>query len=126
MPIFNVIPGKFTNWYKEIPSEQIFKNGKALWVDNYLNDEEEANFQNKGYTMKLVFSNRIKAVYELTESNNSPNNANYEILLKDKIQSIYNDEKWLRTIKEKAQKKGISLDSMVYLDAKWMLDTYGK
>jgi len=123
---YNVIPGKFTNWYKEIPAEQIFKNGKALLVDNYLNDEEKANFQNKGYTMKLVFSNRIKAVYELTGSNGQQNNANYETLIKNKIKLIYSDKKWLTIIKEKAQKKGISLDSMVYLDAKWMIDTYGK
>jgi|GEM_PF-3559139 len=123
---YNVIPGKFTNWYKEIPSEQIFKNGKALLVDNYLNDEEKANFQNKGYLIKLLFSNRIKAVYEINGAINPQEKANYEVLIKDKMKSIYNDEKWLNVIKEKAQKKGISLDSMVYLDAKWMIDTYGK
>jgi len=124
---YNVIPGKYTNWYKEILPEQIFKNGKALLVDNYLNDEEKANFQNKGYTIKLLFSNRTKAVYELTWSSNNPqNNTNYKALIEDKIKLIYNDEKWLNTIREKAQKKGISLDSMVYLDAKWMIDTYGK
>ena len=123
---YNVIPGKFTNWFREVPTEEIFKNGKALLVDNYLSEEEKTNFQNNGYTIKLLFSNRIKAVYELNESNIPPNKAIYEALIKDKIKLIYNDEKWLNAIKEKAQKKGISLDSMVYLDAKWMIDTYGK
>jgi len=123
---YNVIQGKFSNWYKEVSPEQIFIHGKALLVDTYLSDEELANFQHNGYTMKLIFSTRIKAVYELNKSANLQDKANYEALIKDKIKSIFKDIKWLNVIKEKAIKKGITLDSMVYLDAKWMIDTYGK
>ncbi len=34
--------------------------------------------------------------------------------------SIRNTPDWLNQVKEKAKKKGVSLDSMIYLDAKWM------
>jgi hypothetical protein len=121
---YNVIPEKFTNWYKEVPINSVFKNNKTLLVDRYLSDQEEANFIKNGYAVKLLFSNRIKAVYEL--ANYQFETGNYEVLIKDKIKKIYSDKKWLNAIREKSLQKGISLDSMVYLDAKWMIDTYGK
>jgi hypothetical protein len=121
---YNVIPEKFTNWYKEVPINSMFKNNKMLLVDRYLSDQEEANFIKNGYAVKLLFSNRIKAVYEL--ANYKFETGNYEVLIKDKIKKIYSDKKWLNAIREKSLQKGISLDSMVYLDAKWMIDTYGK
>lgn len=62
---YNVIPGEFSNWLTKVRYEQIFVNEKALMVDTYLNDSEKADFEKKGYTLKLLFSNRIKAVYEL-------------------------------------------------------------
>lgn len=52
--------------------------------------------------------------------------ANYDALIKNEIQKILKDEKWLNLVKEKAVKNKIPLDSMLYLDAKWMIDTYGK
>jgi hypothetical protein len=52
--------------------------------------------------------------------------ANYDALIKYEIQKILKDEKWLNLVKGKAVKNKIPLDSMLYLDAKWMIDTYGK
>ena len=49
----------------------------------------------------------------------------YEELINEKIKTIKEDDKWLKSIKEKAIKKSIPLDSMLYLDAKWMIDNYG-
>ena len=123
---YNVIPGKFTNWYREVVPDQVFVNKKALLVDTYLNDIEKADLQNRGYTLKLLFSNRTKAVYELNRAINAQQKLNYKAFIAAKMKAIYLDEKWLNSIKEKAIKNGISLDSMVYLDAKWMIDTYGK
>jgi hypothetical protein len=123
---YNVIQGKFSHWYKQIPTDQIFINGKVLLVDTYLNDDEKSNFEKMGYTANLLFSNRIKAVYKLSELNPQQHQARREALILEKMKSIYSDEKWLNTIKVKAREKGIHLDSMVYLDAKWMIDTYGK
>ncbi len=39
-----------------------------------------------------------------------------------KIQEIKNDQNWLRHVEGKAKKNGISLDSMLYLDAVYMLN----
>jgi hypothetical protein len=36
---------------------------------------------------------------------------------------ILNSAEWLEHVKEKAKKRGISLDSMIYLDAKYMMET---
>jgi hypothetical protein len=33
------------------------------------------------------------------------------------------DENWMKDIKQKAEKNGISVDSMLYLDAKWLIET---
>lgn len=115
---YNVIPGKFSNWYKEVPQEQIFNNGIALLVDNHLRDTEIGNLLNTGYKLKLLFSNRTKAVYELSKSNNPQDKSNRMALIKDKMKSIYYDKKWMDLIREKANKNGIPLDSKIYLDAK--------
>jgi hypothetical protein len=127
---YNVIPYKFSNWFKEIPPQEIFKDGKVLLADTYISEEEKNKFRENGYEMNLVFSNRIKAVYELSilnkEGLDNGERNNYNESIKEKIQSIYNNKNWLDLVKEKAKKKNISLDSMLYLDAKWMVDTYGK
>lgn len=123
---YNVIQGKFSHWYEEVPADQIFIDGVALLVDTYLSDEEKNDLRNKGYTTNLIFSNRTKAVYKLNIINDKENIINRDLLIKEKMKSIYNDKNWLNSIKGKAREKGITLDSMVYLDAKWMIDTYGK
>jgi hypothetical protein len=52
--------------------------------------------------------------------------ADYEALINETILKIHHDKKWLNLIKEKALKNKIPLDSMIYIDAKWMVDTYSK
>ena len=38
------------------------------------------------------------------------------------IESIKANEEWLQDVQEKAIKNGISLDSMLYLDAVWVIE----
>ncbi len=42
------------------------------------------------------------------------------------INYIKTDAAWIKSIQEKADAKGISMDSMLYLDVKWMLDEEAK
>lgn len=49
----------------------------------------------------------------------------YQELINEKIKTIKEDDKWLNSIKDKAKKNKIPIDSMIYIDAKWMIDTYG-
>jgi hypothetical protein len=39
------------------------------------------------------------------------------------IANIKTDENWMKEITKKAKTNGISVDSMLYLDAKWIIDT---
>jgi hypothetical protein len=48
--------------------------------------------------------------------NNNPTNK-----LQNMIEFIKTDDKWMQLIRKKAQKKGISVDSMLILDATWCL-----
>lgn len=43
-------------------------------------------------------------------------------LIEIQMNIMRNDEKWIQSIEAKANDKGISLDSMLYLDAKWLLE----
>lgn len=49
----------------------------------------------------------------------------YNAAIKEKIQKIKIDKKWFDLIKEKARENNIPLDSMLYRDAKYMLDKFG-
>ena len=42
--------------------------------------------------------------------------------LKDLRRAIKGDNKWMSEIEQKAQKRGISIDSMLTLDAMWVLE----
>ena len=45
-----------------------------------------------------------------------------EIRIEDNIKAIYDNPQWLEKTKEKAKKKNIPIDSMVRIDAIWMVD----
>ena len=42
------------------------------------------------------------------------------------IEYIRTDKKWLEDIKLKADKNGVSLDSMLFLDATWQIKNVGR
>jgi hypothetical protein len=48
-------------------------------------------------------------------------NAEEKALIKD-MNYMRTDENWMKSIREKAEKKNISVDSMLYLDAVWIRD----
>ena len=70
---------------------------------------------------------RIKALN--TSSRWKPVNAitkNRKLKIEEYIQSIKNTPEWLEKIKKKAIEKKISLDSMILLDAIYMVDSEKK
>ncbi len=53
----------------------------------------------------------------------------YDVLtskIKGTMEYIRTDAKWIKAIQEKADKNGLSLDSMLYLDSKWMVEEDAK
>lgn len=47
---------------------------------------------------------------------------NYDRVMQHNIAVIRNDENWMNAIKKKAKEFGISVDSMLVLDAKWIIE----
>ena len=65
--------------------------------------------------------NYYKVTWEEAIGNKSQDEINQEIMQRQ-IEYIRSDEKWMNKIIEKAKDKNIPVDSMLYLDAKWILD----
>jgi len=130
-----------TNWLFN-PSFYFYKyTGKAPWLDlKYYDKNIELNTDAEYYYVMeedfitlapkfepvLKFDNGCWLLKKRQANDTINKQTGYDIIIKEKMKQIYKDEKWLNTVKEKAKNRGISLDSMVYLDAKWMLDSYGK
>ena len=47
-------------------------------------------------------------------------------LIIETIRQIKEDKKWMALIRQKALKNKITVDSMLYIDAKWMIENKGK
>jgi hypothetical protein len=88
------------------------KKGLQLLVETAFSDRETKN--------EII---RAKAV---DPDPNSPvvvqYNAERQIKIEGYIQSIKSTPEWLDKVRQKATLKNISLDSMVLLDAIWMVD----
>ena len=61
--------------------------------------------------------------YELSKEQQKAEAQKEMLEIERRISIIKADEKWLRDIEKKAKENGISVDSMLYLDAKWLIDT---
>jgi len=60
--------------------------------------------------------------YDTTFFEKRAKEANYQKELQDHIFVIRNNEDWMKTIRGKAKKQGISVDSMVVRDAMWIME----
>lgn len=90
--IINVIK-KSGQWMKDIERKA---NENKISIDSMLVLDAHWYFQNKGPI-------------------------NNGITIEEVIESVYNNPTWLNSIKEKAEKNKISVDSMVKLDAAWFM-----
>jgi hypothetical protein len=130
-----------TNWLFH-PSFYFYKyTGKIPWLD--LKDYDKSIDLNTDagyyYVMEedyitlaprfepvLKFDNGCWLLKKKIVINTVDDKSAYNLIVKEKMKQIYNDEKWLKLVKEKSIQRGIPLDSMVKIDAKWMIDTYKK
>jgi glutaredoxin len=60
--------------------------------------------------------------YDTTYLEKKAEEADYQKELQNHIFVIRNNENWMKTIREKAKKQGISVDSMVVRDAMWIME----
>jgi hypothetical protein len=62
----------------------------------------------------------------LASKNNAPVDAAYQKKVTDLVNYIRTDEKWFSDTKKRARERGVSLDSMLVLEARWNIDHQGK
>jgi hypothetical protein len=93
--------------------------------------ETAANQNNMRLVVNSVFSDyeNKSEIFRVRATNSSGGQPNHYIshtdrqhLINDCIQAIKNTPDWLEKVKEKAVAKGIPLDSMILLDATYMVD----
>ena len=101
------------NKKQETPLSQLNLKEKILQQDVVIIEATEANFQQFpfGFTDKLNISFGCAPLVSGIERWK---------------QAIRNDKQWLEHIKQKALENKISLDSMLYINAKYMLEQEGK
>lgn len=56
----------------------------------------------------------------------APENVDYQNKVRDLVNYIRHDEKWFSDTKKRARERGVSLDSMLILEARWNIDHQGK
>lgn len=62
----------------------------------------------------------------LSVKKEAPADAAYQAKVDDMIRYIRTDDQWLSDAKKRAREKGVSLDSMLILEARWQIDQQGK
>ena len=55
----------------------------------------------------------------------APENVDYQNKVRDLVNYIRHDEKWFSDTKKRARERGVSLDSMLILEARWNIDHQG-
>ncbi len=76
------------------------------------------------------FTENSLRAFELGYTENFENTVMAEVRYQEELQRhisvIRNDENWMKVIKKKAEENGISVDSMLVLDAKWVMENSEK
>ncbi len=87
------------------------EENRMIWLKNFNLPNEAFYVVKSPLVVRKIFSQEMNISYKTKE----------EILIQQVIQSIKTDVNWMKAIEEKAIKRNISVDSMVYLDATWVL-----
>jgi hypothetical protein len=101
-------PREYSKFWNEINEESrnFWLNGKKLDVDTLY-------VVQSGMNVQKIHVNQLKEFARLQGK---------KIKLKNTIEYIKSDEKWMKVIQEKAILNNIPLDSMILLDAKWVVE----
>lgn len=125
-------PGGFWYYYKQIYPESF---SQELLVENI--NQKEAIDANDVFVIMVNEANlplfpwgavaSLRSTFEPGYENNieQKNAESYKekLEIERNISIIKADENWMKDIKQKAEKNGISIDSMLYLDAKWIIES---
>lgn len=106
-------PGRSSTALVQMVKDAAVRNNLQLMVDTIFSDPEA---KNEILQIKALNSN----------SKWKPENAikkTRELKIEEYIQTIKNTPEWLEKVKKKAIQRNIPLDSMILLDAIWMVDT---
>lgn len=74
-----------------------------------------------------VFIENAELYYKgLASKKEAPADMEYQNKVRDIVNYIRHDEKWFSDTKKRARERGVSLDSMLILEARWNIDHQGK
>lgn len=111
--------GKFWYYYKQIYPDQYKKDTKV----SDINTRKEL-FEADLVVIMATDPNLFKFPYGFSEALNNPEigSVAFETEIQNLINRIKIDKKWFDEVQEKAKNEGITVDSMLYLDAKFILE----
>lgn len=88
-----------------------------LWQLRYLHSDAE----NRRISNEQAIAEQVSAEFE------NPNLSNRESQVQAIVKAIYADPDWLKKVKKKARRKGITVEEAAIADAEWMYDNkHGK
>jgi hypothetical protein len=109
---------QFWYYYKQIHATE----QNNLFIKDI--DPKEELFNTDLVLLMTTDANLYKFPFGFTDAlnNNKFDDAAKEKKIQELISYIKTDKKWLEGIKTKADRKGISIDSMLYIDAKYIIE----
>lgn len=115
--------GKFWYYYKQVYPDQFKKETKVSDI-NTKNELFEADL----VILMATDANLYKFPYGFLKALEDPTleNAAFEAEIQRIMKYIRTDKKWFEKIQEKAKTRGIPVDSMLYLDAKYNVQMRNK
>lgn len=120
---FNLLPNQFSNWLTPIDIHKISE--KIFMGDGVVSDNHFKVLKENDLGVTQVFKNRSKILYELIKYKTGFKNTElYNRIISKEMNRIKDNTQWYQLVKDKAVKNKMSIDSMLYLDAKWMIDEY--
>lgn len=115
--------GKFWYYYQQIYPDQFKKDTKVSDIDT-----RKELFEADLVVLMATDANLYKFPYGFTKALNNPKigSVAFEAEIQNLINYIKTDKKWFENVQEKAKTKGIPVDSMLYLDAKFTIEMKDK
>ncbi len=140
------------NIYNSRLTDKVFKDGRFWYYNNQAYPESfnrtvtvnELNFNeaidkadvivmcytesNLNWIGGNIFLHQLKSYCDggVLTGNSAPNADMMEQAMKKFTDYIRSDKKWMKALEEKAKKENKSIDTLIYLDAKWEAENYLK
>jgi len=102
------------------------KPTRNLTIEEEINNSDVVIIMAPESNLKDISWGFIDDAYNLYAKGEKPYYDIFTPKIKSLVNYIKSDVKWMEAIRKKADEKGISLDSMIYLDAKWSVEEDAK